>query len=129
LGRYRDAVDALRYGREVDPRTAAFYDLLAAAYSAQGELQRAAATVLEKVLLLGASRETLEQVARIYGDSSCAVERGSGWMRLNESCPQIQADLCTAQRDLVDMLTQARLSETASQFADRAQKSGCKTQK
>ena len=53
LSRYGEAVEALRYGREVDPRTPALYDLLAAAYSAGGQPRQAAATVLAKVLLLG----------------------------------------------------------------------------
>lgn len=125
LGRYGQAVEALRYGREVDPRTPALFDLLAAAYTAVGEPQRAAATQLAKVLLLGATPEALGQVARMYGDRSCAIERGAGWMRLNEACPQIQPDLCTGLRDLADMLSRARLPEPAAQFASRAAKLGC----
>lgn len=38
LGRYADAVEVLRYGREVHPWMPALYDLPAAAYTAQGEL-------------------------------------------------------------------------------------------
>ena len=59
LGRYGDAVEAFRYGREIDPRTPALYDLLAGAYAAQGEAQRVAATLLGKVLLLGPTPESL----------------------------------------------------------------------
>ena len=81
------------------------------------------------VLLLGASPETLGQIARIYGDSSCAVERGDGWIKLNESCPQLQGDLCTGERDLANLLNKARLSGVAAQFANKTQKSGCVTQK
>jgi hypothetical protein len=125
LGRYTDAVGALRYGREVDPRTPALYDLLAAAYTAQGEPQSAAAALLEKILLLGATPEALGQVAGVYGEGSCAIERGSGWMRLNEACPRIQADLCAAYRDLGDLLRQARLPEAAVQFDTRSPKQGC----
>jgi hypothetical protein len=128
LGRYGDAVEALRYGREVDPRTPDLYNLLSAAYTAQGDSVRAAVTVLEKTLLLGATPETLGQIARVYGEESCAIERGAGWMRLNESCPQIQANLCAADRDLADLLRRARMPDPAAQFAARSAKRGCPVQ-
>jgi tetratricopeptide (TPR) repeat protein len=127
LGRYSEAVDAYRYGREVDPRTPALYDLLADAYAAQGEPRRVAETLLAKTLLLGATAEALGQLARVYGEDSCAIERGSGWMKLNEACPVVQADLCPAERDLAELLRKARLAEVAAQFADRAEKQGCVT--
>jgi hypothetical protein len=125
LGRNREAVEALRYGREVDPRTPALYDLLAAAYAAEGEAQLAAATVLEKTLLLGPTPEAMDQVAKIYGKQSCAIAQGSGWMRINESCPLIQGDLCVADLDLVDLLNRARLPDVSAQFAVRARQRGC----
>jgi tetratricopeptide (TPR) repeat protein len=125
LGRYGEAVNALRYGREVDPRTPLLYDLLAAAYSADRQPRQAAATVLEKVLLLGANSEALAQVGRIYGEGSCAIVRGAGWVRLNEECPQIRPDLCLAEVDLVELLGKARLPEMSMQFAKGALKSGC----
>ena len=126
LGRYPEAIDALRYGREVDPRTPALYDLLAAAYAAQSEPQLAAVPLLEKILLLGATPEALAQVAKVYGES-CAIERGAGWIRINESCPPIQPDLCAARRDLADVLTKARLPDVAAQFAAQANQRGCAT--
>lgn len=123
LGRYREAIDALRYGREIDPRTSELYDLLAAAYAAQGDSRLAAVTVLEKVLLLGASADSLAQVSKLYGEASCAVERGNGWMKLNESCLQIQNDLCAAWGDLADLLKKARLPDASAEFAGRRKQS------
>jgi hypothetical protein len=125
LGRYADAIEALRYGREVDPRTPALYDLLADAYAAQGDVHRVAATLLGKTLLLGSTAESLRQLARVYGEGSCAIERGAGFMRLNEACPPVQADLCAADRDLAELLGKARLPDPAAQFAARAEKAGC----
>jgi tetratricopeptide (TPR) repeat protein len=125
LGRYPEAIAALRYGRDVDPRTAALYDLLAQAYAAQGDPRRAAATVLAKVLLLGATPEALAQAAQVYGEGSCAIGRGDGWMRLNDACPQIQPDVCSALRDLADLLGKARLPDASAQFAAKLQKQGC----
>jgi tetratricopeptide (TPR) repeat protein len=128
LGRYGDAVEALRYGREVDPRTPDLYDLLSAAYTAQGDSARAAVTVLEKTLLLGATPEALGQIARVYGEESCAIERGAGWMRVNEACPEIQLNLCAAYQDLADLLRRARMPEPAAQFAARSVQRGCSVQ-
>jgi tetratricopeptide (TPR) repeat protein len=125
LGRYGEAVEALRYGREIDPRTPPLYDLLAAAYAAEGDNRMAAVTLLEKVLLLGANADTLGQVSQAYGAGSCAVERGEGFVRLNESCPQLQVDFCSAWGDLADFLKKARLPEASAQFAERASQHGC----
>jgi tetratricopeptide (TPR) repeat protein len=125
LGRYDEAIEAIRHGREVDPRTPELYDLLAAAYTAQGDPRLAATTVLEKVLLLGATPEALGQLSQLYGAASCAVARGNGWIRLNEACPQIQPDLCLALADLMDLLRAARLPEASAQFAGRMANQGC----
>jgi tetratricopeptide (TPR) repeat protein len=125
LGRYAEAIAAYRYGRELDPRTPAVYDRLADAYLAHGDAVRAAVTLLGKTLLLGANAETLDRLAKIYGSGSCVVERGSDWLSLNESCPQVQPDICSAEADLEQLLVNARLPEPARQFAERARKQGC----
>jgi hypothetical protein len=125
LGRNADAVEAWRYGREIDPRNPAVYDLMADAYLAQGERGRAAVTLLGKTLLLGPTAETLDRLAGVYGDGSCAIERGPGWMRLNETCPRVRPDLCAAEAELVDVLQRARLPDAARQFVERAQTQGC----
>ena len=75
--------------------------------------------MLAKTLLLGPTAESLGQLSRVYGEGSCAIERGTGWMKLNESCPQVQADKCGALRDLIELLRNARLPDTAAQFASR----------
>lgn len=129
LGRLGDAIEAIRYGREIDPRTPEFYDLLAAAYTAKGDARMAAASVLEKVLVLGATSDALAQVSQVYGAESCAVERGNGWIRLNEACPQIQPDLCLALTDLAALLRAARLPDAAAQFAGRLAHQGCVAQR
>jgi tetratricopeptide (TPR) repeat protein len=125
LGRHAEAIDAFRYGREIDPRTPAVYDRMADAYMAQGEPQRAAVVPLGKTLLLGAAPETLERLAAIYGGGSCAIERGAGWLRLDESCPALRADLCAAEADLADSLRNARMPEPARHVAVRAHERGC----
>jgi tetratricopeptide (TPR) repeat protein len=125
LGRYGEAVETFRYGREVDPRTPELYDLLASAYQGEGKPELSVVILLERIQLLGATSEALGRIARAYGDGSCAVERGSGWMRLNEDCPQIQGDLCAADKDLGELLRSARMPELSAQFAARAAKKGC----
>jgi protein O-mannosyl-transferase len=125
LGQPVAAVEAYRYGREVDPRTPALYDLLATAYAAEGDGHRVGSTLLAKTLLLGPTAESLGQLSSVYGESSCAVDRGGGWLKLNEACPQIQEDLCAADRDLADLLRKARLPQPAAQFGERADRRGC----
>jgi tetratricopeptide (TPR) repeat protein len=125
LGRHSEAIAAYQYGREIDPRTPALYDRLADAYQAQGEAVRAAVTLIGKTLLLGANAETLGRLGSLYGSGSCVIERGSDWLRFNESCPQVQPDLCSAEADLEQLLVRARLPEPARQFAERARKQGC----
>jgi hypothetical protein len=66
-----------RYGREIDPRTPAVYDLMADAYLAQGGRGRAAVTLPSKTLLLGAAA-TLGRLAQAYGDGSGAMEEAAG---------------------------------------------------
>jgi len=99
LGKYPEAAEALRYGREVDPRTPLVYDLLAQAYAAQGDRQRAVVTMLGKALLLGAPAEGLGRIT--------------------------EPDLCAAANDLAPMLRNARLPDAARQFEERAQQQGC----
>jgi protein O-mannosyl-transferase len=99
LGRYADAAEALRYGREVDPRTPEVYDLLAQAYAAQGERDRAVTTLLGKAMLLGTPPQGLGQITT--------------------------RDICAAEEDLTQMLRHARLPDAARQFEERAGKQGC----
>jgi hypothetical protein len=67
----------------------------------------------------------MEQLARAYGEGSCAIERGNGWMQLNEACPQLKEDLCAAVADLAELLRNARLPDAAAQFEARGRQQGC----
>jgi protein O-mannosyl-transferase len=125
LGRTGEAIEALRYGRELDPRTPAAHELLADAYIAEGERHRAVVTRLGQALLLGGTAEGMDQLAKAYGEGSCAIERGNGFVQLNESCPQLKEDLCAAEQDLAGMLRKARLPDAAAQFEARGRQQGC----
>jgi hypothetical protein len=126
LDRVDEAVEAFRYGREVDPRTPAVYELLAEAYAAKGDSRRAAVTLFGETLLLGATPAGLERLAKAYGEGSCTIRRGNGWIELNEACPQLQQDLCPAEGDLAEMLRKARLPDAAEEFEKRARRRGCR---
>jgi hypothetical protein len=125
LGRTAEAIDALRYGREVDPRTPATYDLLADAYVAQGEPRRASVILLGKTLLLGATPEGMARLEKLYGPESCAIQKGNGFVQLNDTCPQVREDLCAAAQDLAVLLRNARLPDAAAQFEARARQQDC----
>jgi tetratricopeptide (TPR) repeat protein len=126
LGRPDEAIEAFRYAREVDPRTPAVYELLADAYTAKGDTRRAAVTLLGQTLLLGATAPGMERLAKAYGEGSCAIHRGNGFIELNEACPQLKEDVCSSAQDLSDMLRKARLPDAAGQFEERARRQACR---
>jgi tetratricopeptide (TPR) repeat protein len=57
LGRYPEALEALRFGRAIDPAQPQFYDSLAAAYAGLGQKDRAALVMQEKAAIEGRAVE------------------------------------------------------------------------
>jgi tetratricopeptide (TPR) repeat protein len=112
LGDYRDAVDALRYGKGVDPRMLESYDGLNLAYSAMGNLPMAVVTMEEKALVDHFQPETLGALRDLYQkmpDGSCAfVEHGGKWQLDLQGCPRVKGDLCLAFADLAQAYRDAR---------------------
>jgi tetratricopeptide (TPR) repeat protein len=53
LGRYAEAIEALKYARMIDPRNPDLYDSLAKAYQASGQSDWAAISLVQKALIQG----------------------------------------------------------------------------
>jgi tetratricopeptide (TPR) repeat protein len=111
LGRYQEAIDALRYGRGLNPAALEAYDGLQVAYTAAGNLRMAAVSLEEKAQVDGFQPATVAAIREIYRkipDGACAfVQQGTAW-QLNMSCPVVKADLCLAWSDLAQAYRDAR---------------------
>jgi tetratricopeptide (TPR) repeat protein len=128
LGRYQEAVEALRYGRALDPQTLVAYDKLSTAYSAMGNLQWAAVSLEEKAQLDGFQKATLAALLDVYRkvpDASCVLVQHDGAWTLNTSCPRLRSDLCLALTDLAQAYQDARQSGRARASQAAAQQFGC----
>jgi tetratricopeptide (TPR) repeat protein len=129
LGDFQNAVEALRYGRGLDPRALETYDGLSIAYHALGNLPMMAATLEAKAQVDGFQPETLAAIREVYQhmpDASCAlVQQGAGW-QFNLACPRVRTDLCQSAAELVEAFSDARQPEQAAGFRkDASQRWGC----
>ncbi len=129
LGRYAEAVPALRKGRQMSPTEKSFYDELATAYAAQGKLEQAAIVIDQKAYVFGISPATLNSARNLYEripDGSCAVSLDGGSPRLNLGCPRLRQHMCIGWADLARMYTQANLPAKALEVHNAAvQGAGC----
>jgi hypothetical protein len=72
LGRYTEALEALRFGRGIDPAQTQFYDSMAAAYARLGRRDEAAMVMEEKKVVEGAATQScaaLEDLARAWEEA------------------------------------------------------------
>jgi len=111
LGRYQQAIGALRYGRGLNPAALDAYDGLQVAYAATGNFRMAAVSLEEKAQVDGFQPATVAAIREVYGkipDGGCAfVQQGTEW-QLNMRCPVVKGDLCAAWADLAGAYTDAR---------------------
>lgn len=130
LGDYREAVEALRYGKGLNPRTLEAYEGLSLAYSTMGNFPMAVATMEEKALVDNFQPATMAAVRELYQkipDGSCAfLPRGANWQFNLEGCPRLKGDICFAFADLAQAYRDARLPRDALQVQTAAvQRYGC----
>ena len=129
LGRNTEAIQAFRYGRNVEPKTAEVYDGLAGAYLAEGKPEWAAVSIVEKAQVDGAQPATLSALRAIYAripEGACAVTEGGGALKLNLECLRLSSDLCTAWLDLSQAFAEARQPALSVEFKQRAAAFGCR---
>jgi tetratricopeptide (TPR) repeat protein len=72
LGRYQEALEALRFGRAIDPSQTQFYDSMAAAYAGLGRRDEAAMVMEEKKVVQGGSTvpcEVIEDLAKAWEEA------------------------------------------------------------
>ena len=130
VGDYADAAEALRYGKNINPRTLAAYDGLSLAYAALGDLPKAVATMEEKALVDNFQMPTMSAIRDLYEkmpDGQCAfVQRNAGWEFNLAGCPRVKGDVCLAFADLAQAYRDSRSAENAEQVQTAAtQQYGC----
>jgi tetratricopeptide (TPR) repeat protein len=119
LGKYPEAVEALRYARGLDPRALEAYDGLTVAYTAMGNLPMVAATLEAKAEVDGFQPATLAALRDVYRkmpEASCAFVQQGANQQLNTGCPRVSADLCRAFADLTEAFRDARQPEQADRW-------------
>ena len=123
LGRYQEAIDALRYGRGLNPAALEAFDGMEVAYAAAGNLRMAAVSLVEKAQVDGFQPATLGAIREAYRkipDGSCAfVQQGTAW-QLNLNCPVVKSDLCLAWSDLAQAYADARQPAQSRALRDAA---------
>jgi len=129
LGRDAEALEALRFGRGIDPRTPETYDGLRMAYTAMGDNAGVAVALLERAQMDGFQPATVAAIREAYDripDGSCAfVQHGAG-LQLNLGCPRVRSDLCRAAADLTEAFTEALQPERGQELQIAvAQRYGC----
>lgn len=128
LGNYQDAVDALRYGQGLNPRTLELYDGLNIAYAGLGHAQMGVVSMEEKALVDGFQPATIAAIRDLYQklpDGSCAFGPSGAQLNLT-GCPRVKGDVCAAFADLARAYREARLPAEVEQVQTAATKTyGC----
>jgi len=129
LGRYAEALEALRFGRGIDPRTPETYDGLRMAYTAMGDTAEATVALLERAQADGFQPATVAAIREAYEkipDGSCAfVQQATAW-QLNLGCLRVKSDLCRAAAEMAGAYNEARQPERGQELRTAAaQRYGC----
>ena len=123
LGRYQEAIDALRYGKGLNPAALEAYDGLQVAYAGTANFRMAAVSLEEKAQVDGFQPATVAAIRDVYRkipDGACAfVQQGTAW-QLSLGCPPVKSDLCLAWSDLAQAYTDARQPAQAQGLRDGA---------
>ena len=123
LGRYQEAIDALRYGKGLNPAALEAYDGLQVAYAGTANFRMAAVSLEEKAQVDGFQPATVAAIRDVYRkipDGACAfVQQGTAG-QLNMNCPVVKADLCLACSDLAQAYTEARQPAQSQALRDAA---------
>jgi predicted Zn-dependent protease len=128
LGQPDKALEALRFGRAIDPQPA-FFEELARTYTGMQQPDRAAVSLLEGIAVYSlqpALVSTLTQLYQATAPQSCALNRTAAGVTPNWNCPEVHTQLCTASRNMVEMFTQMHDAPSAGSIAQNAaQNFGC----
>jgi len=125
LGRYREAIEPLRWACHLTPDDIVPYQALARAHLLAGEPEPAALVLLQALELEPGNAQTLGLLApavRAIPAAGCALRGPDGQLALDPSCPWLATRACDARRTLVAELRTARATARVDAIAARG---GC----
>lgn len=103
IGKYQDALEALKYGRRIDPQVD-FFEEMSKAYQGMGDGPQAAVTLLEAITLGSSEQVRLAaEVVDVYkrtASQSCALAGSGSAAALNFDCPLVRSQFCAASRNV-----------------------------
>jgi tetratricopeptide (TPR) repeat protein len=131
LGRSAEALEAYRYGRDLNPDSAAFYRGISIVYSASGDQDRAAVALVEETLVSRNEPAAITALRELYQKipgGSCAIDYTGSQPALDATCPRARNDLCQASAELVPVFLEARETDRAREIKRTAiQRYACPT--
>jgi tetratricopeptide (TPR) repeat protein len=122
LGQPEKALEALRYGRSIDPQ-AAFFAEIARTFSGLGQPEQAAISLLEGLAVDSTQAGLVAGLTQLYQETapqSCALNRTPAGATLNLGCPLVHSELCAASRNVVAMFQAMRDPSSAGAVAQNA---------
>jgi tetratricopeptide (TPR) repeat protein len=128
LGRFQEALEALRYERFLNPTSPDPYFAIASLEIQRGNLDSAAVVLDEQGLTSGRTQATIQLLQRVYSqlpDGQCAFKTAGGELRLNPECPSVARHRCGALSDLKEILKDAREPDKAAYFTAALRNLGC----
>jgi tetratricopeptide (TPR) repeat protein len=120
LGRYREAIEPLRWACHLSPDDVVPYNALGRAYLLAGEPEPAALALLQGLEVEPGNAEALALLAhavRAIPDASCALQNADGRLALNPDCPWLVTRTCRARRTLLPELRTARATALVDALA------------
>jgi len=103
LGDTPHALAALERGRDLES-SPELLEELAPLYRDAGDARRAAAALVEALAVDPRRSDLISPLVELYGQidpHGCAVSREGGTVSLNQDCPLVHADICSASRNVI----------------------------
>ena len=128
LGQPEQALEALRYGRSIDPQPA-FFEEISRTFSGMRQPEQAAISLLEGLAVDSTQTGLVSELTRLYQETapqSCALNRTAAGLTVDLNCPLVHAQLCTASHNAVEMFTGMRDPSSAGAVIQNAVRNyGC----
>ncbi len=103
LGDKLHAVAALERGHTLES-SPELLEELANLYVSNGEPRKAAAALVEALAMDPKRSDLISRLVELYGQidpTGCAVSRDAGGVSLNQDCPLVHNDICSASRNVI----------------------------